>query len=48
MIQGGSKVVIGKGAPTISDIKIGGSTQKHNAIKVKFIANDYSKNTLKM
>ena len=48
MIQGGSKDGDGKGAPTISDIKDGGSTTETYAIKGEFIANDYSKNTLKM
>ncbi len=48
MIQGGSKDGDGKGAPTISDIKDEGSTTETYAIKGEFIANDYSKNTLKM
>lgn len=47
MIQGGSKNGDGKGDPTISDIKDGGSTTETYAIEGEFIANDYEKNTLK-
>lgn len=48
MIQGGSKDGSGQGDTTISDYKQGGSDTETYAIKGEFIANDYSKNTLKM
>lgn len=48
MIQGGSKDGDGKGDPTLSDIKDGGSETETYAIRGEFIANDYDKNTLKL
>lgn len=48
MIQGGSKDGDGKGEPTLSDIKDGGSETETYAIRGEFIANDYDKNTLKL
>lgn len=48
MIQGGDKSGDGTGSPSLSDIKDVDSTDdKEYAIKGEFIANDYTKNTLK-
>ncbi len=46
MIQGGDKEENGTGTPKLSDLKDGGSDEKYS-IKGEFLANGYTKNTLK-
>lgn len=46
MIQGGDKEGTGKGSPTLSDLKDGGSDENY-AIKGEFSINGYTKNTLR-
>lgn len=48
MIQGGDKNGDGTGSPTLNYVKDGGSDSTTYAIEGEFIANGYSKNTLKM
>lgn len=48
MIQGGDKNGDGTGSPTLNYVKDKGSNDKTYAIKGEFIANGYSKNTLKL
>ena len=47
MVQGGDKEGTGSGAPTLSDIKDGGSTTETYAIKGEFVQNGFNKNTLR-
>lgn len=47
MVQGGDKDGTGSGAPTLSDIKDGGSTTETYAIKGEFVQNGFNKNTLR-
>lgn len=48
MIQGGDKSGDGTGSPSLSDIKdVSENNDKEYAVKGEFIANDYTKNTLK-
>ncbi len=47
MVQGGDKEGTGSGAPTLSDIKDGGSTTENYAIKGEFVQNGFNKNTLR-
>ena len=46
MIQGGDKLGNGTGAPTLSDVKDGGSSDEY-AIQGEFSLNGYTKNTLR-
>ena len=47
MVQGGDKEGTGSGAPTLSDIKDGGSTTETYAIRGEFVQNGFNQNTLR-
>ena len=47
MIQGGDKNGDGTGSPTLNDLKGNGDTSTY-AIKGEMIANNYTKNKIKM